>query len=57
VAVTKALCPTDPDYEVEFRGAITSIIPSFIKVLEDKNWVVRSDGIEVIGEWVNYGER
>jgi hypothetical protein len=55
--VEKHCSPADPDDEVELRGAITSIIPSFIKVLEDKNWVVRSDGIEVIGELANYGER
>jgi hypothetical protein len=54
----KKRCDTaDPDYEAEFRQAITSTIPLFINLLQAKAPDVRFQSVYVIGELANHGER
>jgi HEAT repeat len=48
---------TDPNDEVEFHEAIKRMIPLFIKLLEDGDWAVRFESVEVVGKLANYGER
>ena len=48
---------TDTHYEAELREAISSTIPSFIKLPEDKAWPVRLQSIDAIGKLVHHGER
>jgi hypothetical protein len=56
VAVKKRRDAADPNYEVEFRGAITCLIPLFINLLEDKDWGVRFESVKVIGKLADHGE-
>jgi hypothetical protein len=56
VAAREQCGVTDPDYEVEFREAIAGMIPSLIKLLEDKDKCVRSTAFELIGKLANHGE-
>jgi hypothetical protein len=56
VAVRKHCGIADPDYEVEFHGAIASMIPSLIRRLEDKGKYVRRETVKLIGKLANHGE-
>jgi HEAT repeat protein len=46
----------DQEYEAEFHKAVTDMIPSFIKLFEDNNPLVRNQTVEVIGKLVKHGE-
>ena len=58
VSGSEKYCGTaDRDYQVGFREAIASMIPSLIKRLEDKDERVRLKVTELIGNLENPGER
>jgi hypothetical protein len=46
----------DPDYEAEFREGIASTIPSIIKALDDKEWTIRRDTVQLFSKLANHGE-
>jgi HEAT repeat protein len=45
------------NYEAEFREAVTTMIPSFIKRLGDKGWYLRAQSFDIIGKLASRGER
>ena len=46
----------DPDYEVEFREGITTIIPSLIKLLEDDEEHIRRNTFDLLCKLADHGE-
>jgi hypothetical protein len=55
VVVRKHCGIADPDYKVEFRGAIASMIPSLIR-LENEDEDVRWRTVELISNLAYHGE-
>jgi hypothetical protein len=56
-AAGKRYGTADQRYEVEFLEAVASMIPSFTKLLEDEEEVIRFKTITLIGQLANHGER
>jgi hypothetical protein len=56
VAIKKHCGTADPDYEVDFREAITDTIPSFVRPLEDKASAVRRETVKLIANLATHGE-
>ena len=46
----------DPYYEAEFREAITSTIPSFVQRLDEGDWHVQLETLQMIDRLANHGE-
>jgi HEAT repeat protein len=44
------------DYQVEFREAITTAIPSLFQRLTDKDEDVRLETVKVVGKLANHGK-
>jgi hypothetical protein len=44
------------EYAAEFREAIRSTIPLFIRLLEDKAWPIRLQSVVIVVNLANYGE-
>ena len=57
MAVRKHCSTADPDYKVEFREPITSIIPSLMIMLGNEEKSIRVRAVELIGRLANHGEQ
>jgi hypothetical protein len=57
VAVQTHCDAADQEYEAVFREAITGVVPSLIKLLEDHYKDIQNATVELIGKLANHGER